>query len=113
MKIIDIIIFSLCAAGLVYFIIDRFKYRDINVYHDKLERLNELRKLITSVEKENKETENMIHSMNIDSIYENEFTDRVINYRDNEYKLINLKKEKKEIERYIKNFRMYNKNLRV
>jgi len=113
MNPIDIIILSCCVIGLVYFAIDRFKYRDINVYHEKLERLNELRKLITAIEIEDKETEKMIWAIDLDAYLENELTDRLINYRDNDNKLSVLKDEQRKIELYIKNFRMYNKNIRI
>ena len=113
MNPIDIIILSCCIIGLVYFAIDRFKYRDINVYHEKLERLNELRKLITAIENENVETENIIKSINLDNDFNDELTDKLIKNRDNEYKLSSLKDEQRKIELYIKNFRMYNKNIRI
>jgi len=108
MKIIDIIIFFLCAVGLVYFVIDRFKYRDINVYHDKLERLNELRKLITAIEIENGKHENIFKPVGANNIFDDEQTEKYFIY---EEKLSNLKNEKKKIERYIENFRLYNKKL--
>lgn len=113
MKIIDIIILSLCFFGLVYFFIDRLKYRNINVYREKLKRLNELRKIITAVENEEKETEEIIKSINLDDDFDDELTDRLINSKHNDLRLSYLKAEQKEIELYIKNFRMYNKNLGI
>jgi hypothetical protein len=113
MKLIDIIIFSLCVIGLIYFFFDRLKYRNISVYHKKLERLNELKKIITAIESEDKDTENIIRSTNFDAFFEEKFTDRLINYRDNDLKLSYLKNELKEIELYIKNFRMYNKKIGI
>jgi len=106
MKTIDMLICFLCLAGLVYFFIDRFKYRDINVYHDKLYRLNELRKLITAIENDN--NNNIFKPADANNIFDDEQDDKYYIY---EEKLSNLKKEKKEIERYIQNFRMYNKKL--
>jgi len=108
MNIIDIIIIFLCVVGLIYFFFDRLKYRDINVYYDKLERLNDLRKLITAIENEKIKTDNLSSPNNIGVFYDEE--DNSIICKD---KLSYLKKEKKEIERFIKNFRMYNKNLGI
>jgi len=110
MNIIDIIILTLCAVGLVYFFFDRLKYRDISVYQDKLVRLNELRKLIAAIENENLKNENIFNSNNISVVYDDEDADNFIICKD---KLSYLKKEKKEIERFIKNFRMYNKYLGI
>ena len=110
MKIIDYIILSLCAVGLVYFFFDRLKYRNINVYYEKLERLNELRKKITAIENDNMKNENLIISNNFGVVYDDEDKDNFVIYKDT---LTNLKKEKREIELYIKNFRMYNKNLGI
>jgi len=110
MNIIDIIILILCAAGLVYFFFDRLKYRDISVYYGKLERLNELRKIITSIENNNLNSENIINSNNFGAVYDDGQADNLVTCKN---KLISLKKEKKEIERYIKNFRMYNKKLGI
>ena len=106
MKIIDIIILSLCVIGLVYFFFDRLKYRDINMYYKKLERLNELRKKIAAVENDNLKTEGLFASNNLNVVYDNEDVDNFVIYKGS---LSSLKKEQKEIELYIRNFRMYNK----
>jgi len=113
MKTIDIIIFSLCVIGLIYFFFDRLKYSNISVYRKKLERLNEIRKIIASIENDNDETEEIIKSINIDTVHDDETINKFINYRDNDTKLSVLKDEQREIELYIKNFRIYNKNLRI
>jgi len=97
MKLIDIIIFSLCVIGMIYFFFDRRKYTSISAYHEKLERLNELRKRITMIENKD-EDEN-----NTSVIYNNESSEQL--------KL--LKTELKEVEKYIQNARMYNKKLKV
>ena len=110
MKIIDYIILSLCLIGLVYFFFDRLKYRDINVYYKKLERLNELRKKITAIENDNMKNENLIISNNFGVVYDDEDKDNFVIYKDT---LANLKKEKRELELFIKNFRMYNKKLGI
>jgi hypothetical protein len=110
MKIIDIIILSLCVAGLVFFFFDRLKYRNINAYYDKLERLNELRKKIAAVENDKLNTEKYFNSNDLGVVYDDEDTDNFVICKD---KLSSLKKEKTEIERFIKNFRMYNKNLSI
>jgi len=111
MKIIDIIIFTLCATGLIYFMFDRLKYTNMNVYREKLKRLNELRKLIALIENEDRETEKLIWSVNLDADLEKELADRLIGYRDNDDKLSVLKDEQRKIEKYIKNFRIYNKHI--
>jgi len=110
MNIIDIIISLLCVSGLVYFFFDRLKYRDINVYYDKLERLNELRKKITAIENDNLNTEKYFNSNNTNVVYDDENTDNFIICKD---KLSCLIKEKRDIELFIKNFRMYNKKLGI
>jgi sortase (surface protein transpeptidase) len=56
MKLIDNIIFSISVVGLVYFFIDRCKYTSISTYHEKLEKLNKLRKTIAAIENEDKKT---------------------------------------------------------
>ena len=113
MKLIDIIIFSLCVIGLIYFFFDRLKYSNINVYRKKLKRLIELRKIIASIENDNNETEEIIKSINIDTVHDDETINKFINYRDNDNKLSVLKDEQKKIELYIKNFRIYNKNIGI
>ncbi|MDR2941737.1 MAG: hypothetical protein LBV17_04000 [Treponema sp.] len=115
MKLIDTLIFSLCAIGLVYFIFDRIKYSNIEIYRDKLEKLNELRRTIAAIESDNKHVEKIIKSMNADTfyddeLYDDELTDKLINYRDNEVKLENLKKEQRKIELYVRRAGKYINN---
>ncbi|GBU28266.1 hypothetical protein R84B8_01824 [Treponema sp. R8-4-B8] len=110
MKLIDIIIISLCVIGLIYFAFDRLKYSNLKAFHKKLERLNELKKTIAAVENDNKKTEDFIKSINADTVYDDETLERLINYRDNEEKLDDLKNEQRKIELYIKNARSYFKN---
>jgi len=101
MKLIDIILLSLCVLGLIYFYFDRRKYTSISTYHKKLERLNELRKRITMIENKNKDEDEDENNTSV--IYNNESSEQL--------KL--LKTELKEVEKYIQNARMYNKKLRV
>jgi len=102
MKLIDILILSLSAIGLVYFGIERIKYSNKYIYQKKLERLNELRKTIAAIESDNAETDKIIESINEDTYYDDELTDKLINYRDNEEKLKYLKDEQRKTERYLK-----------
>jgi len=115
MKLIDIIIFSISVVGLIYFFIDRRKYTSISTYHDKLERLNELRKTIAAIEHDINETKESIKPGSIDTniIYDDELTKKLVKQNDNEEQLKLLKTELKEVEKYIQNARMYNKKLRV
>jgi len=107
MKLIDIIIFSICSAGLVYLFFDRRKYSNVIVYHEKINRLFELKKEITAVENNINNTDNIIKSLNFDKDHDEELYNKFIDYRDNEEKLNQLKNEQKEIEKYIKNANMY------
>jgi len=109
MKLIDIIILSLCVIGLIYFAFDRFKYSNKKVFSENIRRLNYLRKIIADIENDNSETEKIIKSINADTIFDDELTDKLIKYRDDEDKLNILKTEMKQIEKYISNFRIYNK----
>jgi len=97
MKTIDIILFALCVLGLIYFFFDRRKYSSISVYHEKLEKLNELRRKITALEEKNK--------------IANENTAYVI-YDETPEQLKILKTELKETEKYIKNYNMYKKSFK-
>jgi len=108
MKLIDIIIFSLCVIGLVYFIFDRRKYTNLSAYYEKHERLFEIIKEITALENDNKEFNELIKITNLDTDVDDEFADKLICYRNNEDKLKFLKNEQIKIEYYIKNARMYN-----
>jgi len=76
------------------------------MYYKKLERLNELRKKIAAVENDNLKTEGLFASNNLNVVYDNEDVDNFVIYKGS---LSSLKKEQKEIELYIRNFRMYNK----
>jgi hypothetical protein len=107
MDFIDTLIIVSCVAGLIYFAFDRIKYSNITVFYKKQERLFELNKIITVIKIDIKETDEIIKTVNIDTLYDDIFTDKLIAYRDNMDKLILLKKEQKEIEIYLKNFRMY------
>jgi hypothetical protein len=107
MDFIDILIIVSCAAGLIYFAFDRIKYLNITVFYKKQERLFELNKIISIIEIEIRDTEEIIKTEKIDALYDDIFADKLIAYRDNMDKLILLKKEQKEIEIYLKNFRMY------
>jgi uncharacterized membrane protein YvbJ len=102
MKLIDILIFSLSAIGLVYFMFDRIKYSNRNAFHDKSERLEEINKIIANIERDKKEIEEIIKSTNADTVYNNEITDKLINYRDNEDYLKELKEEQRKIELYLR-----------
>jgi hypothetical protein len=102
MKLIDILIFLLSVAGLVYFMFERIKYSNRERYYEKSERLKELERIIAVIENENGETEEIIKSINADTVYDDEMTDRLINYRDNEGYLKDLKKEQREIELYLR-----------
>jgi len=107
MELIDVIIFSSCVIGLIYFAFDRLKYSNKKTYHEKNDRLNQLRKTIAAIENDNRETEELIKLINHDTVYDDEFTDKLIKYGENEYKLNDLKNEKKTIEKYIKNAGKY------
>jgi len=109
MKLIDFIIFFICVIGLIYFAFDRFKYSSKKIYHKNIKRLNHLRKIIASIENDNIETEEIIKSINFDTVFNDDLTDKLIKYRDDEDKLNILKTELKQIEKYINNFLIYNK----
>jgi len=113
MKLIDIFIFLLCVVGLVYFFFDRLKYSNINTYHEKLERLSDIRKKIATIEADNKKFNELIKTTNLDTDFDENFSNKLIDYRNNEEKLNVLKREQREIEKYIKNARMYNKNIGI
>jgi len=110
MKLIDIIILSLCVIGLIYFFFDRLKYSNVNAYREKQERLFDISKKIAAIENDNAETEELIKSINADTVYDDEMFEKLINYRDNEDRLVELKNEQRKIELYIKNARSYFKN---
>jgi len=110
MKLIDVIILSLCLIGLIYFAFDRFKYSSKKIYRENIRRLDYLRKIIAAIENDNIETEKIIKSINVDTVYDDETINKFINYRNNEDELNILKTELKQIEKYIKNFRIYNKH---
>jgi len=107
MKLIDIILLSLCGIGLIYFYFDRRKYTSISAYHEKLERLNKLKLLIITIENNKKETDELIKSINADTHYDEELIDKLIKYRNNEEKLNVLEKELIETEKYIRTANMY------
>jgi len=107
MNFIDLLILFLSIAGLVYFFIDRVRYSNRNVYCKKLERLNEIRKTIIFIETENAGTDEIIKSMNADTVCDDETADKLIKYRDNIEKLEYLKDEQNKIERYIKRAHTY------
>jgi hypothetical protein len=107
MKLIDILIFSLSAAGLVYFMFDRLKYSNRNVYTRKLERLYELEIEIRNIKSVNNETEKLINNMNPDMDFDDSFTDKLIKYRDDADKLEALRNEHREIDLYLRKTRSY------
>jgi hypothetical protein len=107
MDFIDILIIISCAAGLIYFALDRIKYSNRNVLHKKLERLNELQTLLLNTKKDNSLMELLISSNNVTD-FDNFPSDKLIEYRDNIEKLEFYENEYKEIKKYLKNVRMYN-----
>jgi hypothetical protein len=107
MKILDIIIFSLSAIGLIYFEFMRLKYSNNKVYSKKLERLYELRKTITSIENDEKEPEEISYFIINDDIEKQKTMINTVDetYVYNDYpkdKLQELKEEQRKIERYLK-----------
>jgi hypothetical protein len=102
MNFVDILIFTLSVIVLVYFIFHRVKYSNREVYFKKLEKLDEIKKAVAVIEKENEETEKIIKSINADTVYGNKMTDKLINYRDNEDKLEDLKIKQRKIELYLR-----------
>jgi hypothetical protein len=73
------------------------------VFHKHLEKLTDLNNIITAIEFDIKETEEIIKTEDIDTLYDDIFTDKLITYRDNEHKLKELKNERRELELYILN----------
>jgi hypothetical protein len=81
---------------------ERIKYSNRERYYEKLKRLKELERIIAVIENDNKVTEEIIKSINADTVYDSEMTDKLVNYRDNEGYLKDLKKEQIEIELYLR-----------
>jgi len=111
MGFIDIFILIICIAGLLYFVYERLKYSNRDVYIRKLERLNKLKALISKIKSDNEEMESIILSTNTDFDFNKALTDKLIEYRDNEEKLESYKAEYKEIELYLRKSRSYIKNI--
>ena len=111
MKIIDILILILSIAGLFYFyIFDRRKYKNRDVFHQKLARLDELDNIIFAIETKNKKRDGIFNvSPNMDT--DNSFADERSKFMSYDKNFELLKKERKKILSYIKNARMYHKNI--
>ena len=77
-----------------------WKYFNINEYNLKHERLLEIDNHISIINIDNKEMYTFIRNMDIDSNIDNEFADRLIQFKDNEKILKELKQEKRKIEMY-------------
>ena len=110
MNFIDILFLAICLGGLLYFITDRFRYSNKNVYKQKLEKYYQLQKLINNIKLENEETEYLIQLLNLDD-FNDTITDKLIKYRDNEGKLEIYKAEYKKIESYLNKARSYIKKI--
>jgi hypothetical protein len=102
MQFADILILSFSVIVLVYFLYDRSKYSNRDVYFEKLERLEELKKTILAIQKENEETEEIIKSITAGTVYDNEMIDKFASYSDNQGKLKDLKTEQRKIEWYLR-----------
>jgi hypothetical protein len=107
MSLIDILIFVISIAGLIYFFLDRIKYSNKNTYYKKLERLYELEKEIHRIELHNSETEVLINNMNIYMDFDDGIADKLIKYRDDSGKLETLKNERIKISSYLLKSRLY------
>ena len=102
MHFLDILILLLSFCGLIYFIFDRIKYSNFNVYRQKSERLSELNKIINFIENNDSEITEQIKVHNFDMPLNNNLIDQLIKHRDDEDKLKHLKTEREKIEIYLR-----------
>jgi len=109
LSFLDITIFILCLGGLIYFIFNRIKYTNIDVFHEKCDRLSELNNIISRIENKNKERLELIKTIKFETIYD-VFPESLIEYRDDEDKLKELKKEQRDIEIYLRIAMKYHDN---
>jgi hypothetical protein len=66
-----------------------------------------LERIAAIIETENEETEEIINSINADTVYDAGMTDKLIKYRDNEEILRYLKDKQRKIELYLRKARRY------
>ena len=113
MTVIDIAIFITCFALLIYLLIDRKKYLDINVYYKNVERLNEIINIVNTIEACNKTILEQIENLDFNTELDKDFSDKLIKFRDDEEKLKELKAEQKNIQTYIRNARHYKNTIGI
>ena len=113
MKFIDIAIAILCFVLLIFLLIDRKKYLDINKYYKNVSRLHHIIGLINDIEIRNKYILDQIESMDIEMSFDDDFTDKLIKFRDEQDYLELLKNEQKRIQIYLKNVRHYKSTIGI
>jgi hypothetical protein len=62
---------------------------------------------IRNIKSVNNETEKLINNMNLNMDFDDNFTDKLIKYRDDFDKLEALRNEHREIDLYLRNARLY------
>jgi hypothetical protein len=107
MIFLDALIAFACAAGLICFFFERVRYSNINAYRQKLERLRELEKEIRAIKHENIRAENIINNMDADMNFDENFTDELIKFSDDEARLETLKNECRKTASYLNKARPY------
>ena len=73
----------------------------------------EINLLIYNIEIKNKEILDQIISADIDMLCDDNFSDKLIKFRDDEDKLKELKNEQREIQTYIRNARHYKNTIGI
>ena len=84
-------------------VIIRAKYFNTDIANKKCERLKELMEIIHNIKTDNYEVEQLIQTIYADTVFDDDFIERFIAYRDNEDNLRQAENEQKEIK---KNFRI-------
>jgi len=109
MSFINVIFWILCIGGLIYFSLARLKEKSPGIieYREKHYRFYKLEMLINAIELDNKYILDQIKSTDLTESLDPVFTDKLIKYSDDEDNLKEFKKEKKEIEKWLRNAKKY------
>jgi hypothetical protein len=86
----------------------RIKYSNFVAFINKEERLSQLNETIRNIESNNNEIREIIKTMDMDADFDDDFADRLVEYRDYEVALKKMKKERKEVQKYLRAACRYN-----
>jgi type II secretory pathway component PulJ len=107
MILLDALVAFACAAGLLFFFLERVRYSNINAYRQKLERLRGLEKEIRAIKRDNARAENVINNMDAEMNFDENFTGELIKYSDDAARLETLEYEYRITAAYLNKARPY------